>query len=110
MPIPYTGKSTSLVSLVSPTGRTMKIRIFIVAILVAVCFAITKPGFADEVVNTALPSDISTSEILNGEDFDPTDVVALERTNPPGVPEPATFGLIALGLAVGGGLLVRRKH
>lgn len=104
-------KSTLFISFVSrpSIGRMMKKRIFIAAICLAGGFAIANSAFADiEEKKVSGVTDLSPADILHADD-----PVELQEVPPAGeggsVPEPTTFGLIALGLAVGGGLLVRHK-
>ena len=89
-------------------GRTMKRRFVIAAICIAAAL------FGGESVSAQ--EDVEAATIINNaiehlEDIAVDDSAPLEDENKPStsVPEPTTFGLIAMGLAVGGGLMVRRK-
>jgi len=83
----------------------MNKKTLIAAMLVLASTSFAQDGSAQEVqtqdeTQVAL---VTENDILELEDAVSSD------DNVAAVPEPTAFGLLALGLAVGGGLLVRRK-
>ncbi len=106
MPMIYTGVTPRFSSLLFCIGCKLKIRLLLTAICLSGVFFFCHPAGA-EITSPTVELSSEESHDLFGLG-DPQ--IPEEHTVPTSsVPEPTTFGLIAMALAVGGGLIVRRK-
>jgi hypothetical protein len=85
----------------------MKPDTFVPIVLLALCSWLAVPAAADIVVHGGGSTPVADAS--PGEEGG-SPVVEADPAGSAVVPEPATFGLISLGLAVGAGLLVRNKR
>ncbi|MGI9517394.1 MAG: PEP-CTERM sorting domain-containing protein [Pirellulaceae bacterium] len=83
---------------------------FSAAIFFLVCFSFTSFVFADTVADDT-DSQVDADQVAKIDFVDGIESGSLEEDAATiSVPEPTTFGLITLGLAVAGGLLVRNRN